>query len=72
MKSTDYDLLSVLTGTMVLALALTRFLVIPLRPLLQVTVLGSPLSINLSAANLMILLILGGCLRTLLTSAMIL
>lgn len=59
MKSTDYDLLSVLTGTMVLALALTRFLVIPLRPLLQVTVLGSPLSINLSAANLMILLVLG-------------
>lgn len=59
MKSTDYDLLSVLTGAMVLALALTRFLVIPLRPLLQVTVLGSPLSINLSAVNLMVLLVLG-------------
>lgn len=59
MKTTDFDLLSVLTGTMVLALALTRFLAIPLRPLLQVTVLGSPLAINLSAFNLMILLILG-------------
>ncbi|MEJ2746629.1 MAG: hypothetical protein P8183_01725 [Anaerolineae bacterium] len=59
MKTTDFDLLSVLTGTMLLALALTRFLVIPLRPLLQVTVLGSPLAINLSALNLMILLVLG-------------
>ncbi len=59
MKSIDFDLLSVLTGTMVLALALTRFLVIPLRPLLQVTVLGSPLTINLSAINLMIVVVLG-------------
>ncbi|MCB9420886.1 MAG: hypothetical protein H6667_13850 [Ardenticatenaceae bacterium] len=59
MKTTDFDLLSVLTGTMILALALTRFLVIPLRPLLQVTVFGSPLAINLSALNVMIVLVLG-------------
>ena len=59
MKTTDFDLLSVLTGTMVLALALTRFLVIPLRPLLQVTIFGSPLALNVSARNLMIVVILG-------------
>jgi hypothetical protein len=59
MKSTDFDLLSVLTGSLVLALALTRFLAIPLRPLLQMTIFGSPLSINVSAINLMILLVLG-------------
>lgn len=59
MKSTDFDLLSVLTGTMVLALALTRFLEIPLRPLLQMTIFGSPLSLNVSALNLMILVVLG-------------
>lgn len=59
MKTTDFDLLSVLTGTMLLALALTRFLEVPLRPLLQVTVLGSPLTINLSAISLLILLVLG-------------
>ena len=59
LKMTDFDLLSVVTGTMVLALALTRFLVIPLRPLLQMTVFGSPLSLNVSAINLMILLVLG-------------
>lgn len=59
MKTTDFDLLSVLTGTMVLALALTRFLAIPLRPLLQMTVFGSPLALNVSAINLMFLLVLG-------------
>lgn len=59
MKGTDWDLLSVLTGTMMLALALTRFLEIPLRPLLNAMILGSPLGINLSAPNLILLLILG-------------
>jgi hypothetical protein len=59
MKSTDYDLLSVVTGTIILALGLSRFLEVPLRPLLQVTVFGSPLAINVSADNLMIWLVLG-------------
>lgn len=59
MKTTDLDLLSVVTGAVVLTLALARFLEIPLRPLLRWTVFGSPLSLNVSAISLMMLVVLG-------------
>ncbi len=59
MKFTDFDLLSVLTGALLLTLALARFLETPIRPFMRATVFGSPLGLNLSAANLMVLLVLG-------------
>lgn len=55
----DYDRLSVLTGVLLLALVMMRFLELPELPLLQATVLGSPIGFDLSAASLMILIILG-------------
>jgi hypothetical protein len=54
----DRDRLSVVTGALVLALALARFLDAPIRPF-AINVFGSPLGINLSATTLMLLLITG-------------
>ncbi|MGD8858139.1 MAG: hypothetical protein PVG33_17515, partial [Chloroflexota bacterium] len=54
----DRDRLSVLTGALVLGLALGRFLETPVRPL-AVNVLGSPLGINLSATTVLVLITLG-------------
>lgn len=54
----DRDRLSVVTGAMVLALALARFLDAPVRPM-AVNAFGSPLGINLSATTLMVLLVTG-------------
>ena len=59
MKRTDWDLLSVLTGTIALALALTRFLEAPLRPFMNAMILGSPLGVDLSVTGLTALLVLG-------------
>jgi hypothetical protein len=55
----DRDRLSIITGALVLALALTRFLEIPIRPLVRTTIFGSPLGFNLSATTIMLLIILG-------------
>lgn len=55
----DYDRLSVLTGGLLLALTLSRFLESPTRPLVSATVLGSPLGVVISASGLMLLLNLG-------------
>lgn len=55
----DHGRLGVLTGALLLALALSRFLETPVRSLLRVTVFGSPLGFNLSATTIMILIILG-------------
>lgn len=57
--SLDFNRLSVLSGAILLALVLTRFLQTPPRPLLQTKVFGSPLDIGLSAGNLLPLIILG-------------
>lgn len=54
----DRDRLSVITGSLLLALALSRLLNVPIRPL-AVNVLGSPLGINLSATTLMLLIVVG-------------
>jgi hypothetical protein len=54
----DRDRLSVLSGALVLGLALGRFLEAPSRSL-ALDVLGSPLGINLSATTVMLLLSLG-------------
>jgi hypothetical protein len=54
----DRDRLSVLTGALVLGLALGRFLDVPLRPL-STNVLGSQLALYLSATSIM-MLIMGG------------
>ncbi len=54
----DYDRLSVLTGVLLLALVMMRFLELPELPLLQATVLGSPIGFDLSAGSLMILITL--------------
>jgi hypothetical protein len=58
-RSINRDRLSVLSGALVLALALTRFVDAPTRPLIRTTIFGSPLELNLSAAAVMLLLILG-------------
>jgi len=55
----DYDRLSVLTGVLLLALAVMRFLELPELPILRATVLGSPIGFDLSAGSLMILITLG-------------
>ena len=52
----DRDRLSVLTGVIILALALTRFMESPIRPL-STTILGSTAGIDLSATTLAPLLI---------------
>jgi hypothetical protein len=54
----DRDRLSVLTGALVLGLALGRFLDVPLRPI-STSVLGSQLDLYLSATSVM-MLIMGG------------
>jgi hypothetical protein len=54
----DRDRLSVLTGALVLGLALGRFLDVPLRPL-SISILGSQLALYLSATSIM-MLIMGG------------
>lgn len=54
----DRDRLSVLSGALVLGLALGRFLEAPVRSL-GLNVLGSPLGINLSATTVMLLVIAG-------------
>ncbi|GMQ78975.1 MAG: hypothetical protein BMS9Abin02_1524 [Anaerolineae bacterium] len=54
----DRDRLSVLTGVIVLAMALARFMETPSRPL-STTILGSTAGVNLSAATLAPLLIGG-------------
>lgn len=58
-KYLDRGRLNVLTGAILLALALSRLLEMPIRPLLRITVLGSPLGFNLSATTVMSLIILG-------------
>lgn len=62
MKGIDRDRLSVVTGAMMLALALARLLEVPARPF-QVSVLGSPLGFNLSETTIL-LLIIGGMAAT--------
>jgi hypothetical protein len=54
----DRDRLSVITGALVLALALARLVDVPGRPF-EVTVLGSPLGITLSENSIMLLTIVG-------------
>jgi hypothetical protein len=54
----DRDRLSVLSGALILGLALGRFLKTPIRPL-AVNVLGSPLGINLSATTILLLITIG-------------
>ena len=54
----DRDRLSVLTGALILGLALGRFLDVPLRPV-STSVLGSQLDLYLSATSIM-MLIMGG------------
>jgi hypothetical protein len=54
----DRDRLSVLTGGLLLALALSRFLDIPVRPW-ATTVFGSPLGFDISATTVMIVLVTG-------------
>jgi hypothetical protein len=54
----DRDRLGVLSGAILLALALGRFVETPVRPL-STSVLGSPLGINLSATILMLLVMAG-------------
>ena len=54
----DRDRLSVLSGVLVLGLALGRFLETPVRAV-AVNVLGSPLGINLSATTVLVLITLG-------------
>ena len=55
----DQDRLSVVAAAMLLALALSRLLETPVRPLLRVTVFGSPLGFDVSATGVMSLIILG-------------
>lgn len=62
MTDIDRDRLSVVTGAMMLALALARLLEAPARPI-QVSVLGSPLGFNLSETTVL-LLIVGGMAAT--------
>ena len=54
----DRDRLSVLSGALVLGLALGRFLEAPIRPL-GIDVLGSPLGINLSVTTVLLLVTAG-------------
>ena len=54
----DRDRLGVLSGALLLGLALGRFVETPVRPV-GTSVLGSPLSINLSATTLMLLVMAG-------------
>ena len=54
----DRDRLGVLSGALLLGLALGRFVETPVRPL-GTSVLGSPLTINLSATTLMLLVMVG-------------
>lgn len=54
----DRDRLSVITGSLLLTLALSRLLHVPIRPL-TINVLGSPLGVNLSATTLMLLIMIG-------------
>jgi hypothetical protein len=54
----DRDRLSVLSGALILGLALGRFLETPVRPV-AVNILGSPLGVNLSATTLLLLATLG-------------
>lgn len=54
----DRDRLSVLSGALVLGLALGRFIDVPVRSV-ALDVLGSPLGLNLSAATMMLLLSAG-------------
>jgi hypothetical protein len=58
----DRDRLSVVTGALLMALALARLLDVPPRPF-QVTVFGSPLGFNLSETTIL-LLIIGGMAAT--------
>ncbi len=62
MAGIDRDRLSVVTGAMMLALAVARLLDAPARPF-QVSVLGSPLGFNLSETTIL-LLIIGGMAAT--------
>jgi len=55
----DLDRVSVLTGAILLALTLQRFLESPAKPFLSTNFLGSPLGVDLSASGLMLLLIVG-------------
>jgi hypothetical protein len=55
----DHDRLSVFTGSLLLTLAFMRFLVAPARPIVRANVFGSPLGLNLSVNDLMLLIILG-------------
>jgi hypothetical protein len=55
----NYDRVSVLAASLLLAMALARFLEIPARPLLKATVLGSPLGFSLSATTLVYVIIFG-------------
>lgn len=59
LKYLDRGRLSMVTGSILLALALSRLLETPVRPLLRVTAFGSPLGFNLSATTVMSLIILG-------------
>jgi len=59
MRWIDRDRLSVLTGALLLALALARLLETPIRPIFSTSVLGSPLGLNLSASTVMQLIVLG-------------
>lgn len=62
MAGIDRDRLSVVTGAMMLALAVARLVEAPARPF-QVSVLGSPLGFNLSGTTIL-LLIIGGMAAT--------
>ncbi|MFQ5398027.1 MAG: hypothetical protein ACE5E7_00350 [Anaerolineae bacterium] len=50
---------SVLSGVILFALALSRYLETPVRPLVQTTVLGSPIVIGITASTLMLPIVLG-------------
>lgn len=58
-EQVEFDRLSVLAASLVLAMALAHFLEAPARPLLRATVLGSPVGFNLSATTLIYLIIFG-------------
>jgi hypothetical protein len=57
-RGIDPDRLNVLTGALILGMALGRFLDVPIRPL-STSILGSQLALNLSATSIM-MLIMGG------------